>query len=40
MDFTLSEELVMLRDMVRKFTDQEIKPIAAKIDIDDRQVSR
>jgi len=32
MDFTFSEELVMLRDMVRKFTEQEIKPIAEKMD--------
>ena len=34
MDFTFSEELNMLRDMVRKFTEQEIKPIAEKIDVE------
>ena len=32
MDFTFSEEHNMLRDMVRKFTTNEIKPLAAKID--------
>jgi len=32
MDFSLSDELLMLRDMARKFTDQEIKPLAEKID--------
>ncbi|MBD3287855.1 acyl-CoA dehydrogenase [candidate division KSB1 bacterium] len=34
MDFSLSEELTMLRDMARKFTDQEIKPQADAIDRD------
>lgn len=34
MDFTFSEELNMLREMVRKFVDQEIKPIAEKIDVE------
>lgn len=34
MDFSLSEELLMLRDMARKFTEQEIKPIAEKIDVE------
>lgn len=32
MDFTLSEEHKMLRDMVKKFTDKELRPIAGKID--------
>ena len=32
MDFTFTEEQVMLRDMVKKFTEKEIKPIAAEID--------
>ena len=32
MDFKFSEEMNMLRDMTRKFTDQEIKPLAEKID--------
>ncbi len=32
MDFTFSEEHNMLRDMVRKFTTNEVKPLAAKID--------
>ncbi|MEK6656152.1 MAG: acyl-CoA dehydrogenase family protein, partial [Nitrospirota bacterium] len=32
MDFTFSEEHNMLRDMVRKFTTNEIKPLSAKID--------
>ncbi|HXN05791.1 MAG TPA: acyl-CoA dehydrogenase family protein, partial [Nitrospiria bacterium] len=34
MDFNFTEEQNMLRDMVKKFTDKEIKPIAAKIDHD------
>lgn len=34
MDFTFPEELNMLREMVRKFTEQEIKPIAEKIDVE------
>jgi len=32
MDFTFTEEQNMLRDMIRKFTDNEIKPIAQRID--------
>jgi alkylation response protein AidB-like acyl-CoA dehydrogenase len=32
MDFTFTEEQNMLRDMVRKFTDNEVKPLAPKID--------
>ncbi len=32
MDFKFSEEHNMLRDMVRKFVDQDVKPIAARID--------
>ena len=32
MDFTFTEEQVMLRDMVKKFTEKEIKPLAAEID--------
>jgi len=32
MDFNFSEEQNMLRDMVRKFTDNEIKPVAQRID--------
>jgi butyryl-CoA dehydrogenase len=31
-DFKFTEEHNMLRDMVRKFVDQDVKPIAAKID--------
>ncbi len=31
-DFTLNEELQMLRDMVKDFVNNELKPIAAKID--------
>lgn len=34
MDFTFTEEQNMLRDMLRKFVANEIKPIAAKIDKD------
>ncbi len=34
MDFSLSEELLMLREMAHKFTEQEIKPIAEKIDVE------
>ncbi|MDP8205322.1 MAG: acyl-CoA dehydrogenase family protein [Candidatus Electryonea clarkiae] len=32
MDFTFNEEQEMLRDMARKFTQKELKPIAAQID--------
>lgn len=32
LDFTLNEEQQMLRDMVRSFANDELKPIAAKID--------
>lgn len=32
MDFNFTEEQTMLRDMVRKFTDNEIKPVAQRID--------
>lgn len=32
MDFNFSEEQTMLRDMVRKFTDNEVKPVAQRID--------
>lgn len=32
MEFTFSEEQVMLRDMVRRFVDNEIRPIADRID--------
>ena len=32
MDFKFPEELEMLRQMIRKFVDQELKPIARKID--------
>ncbi|HPD21494.1 MAG: acyl-CoA dehydrogenase [Desulfomonilia bacterium] len=36
MDFSLSEEHKMVRDMARKFADQELKPIAARIDQEHR----
>lgn len=32
MDWTFTEEQTMLRDMVRKFVDKELRPIAARID--------
>ena len=32
MDFTFTEEQVMLRDMARKFVDNEVKPLARQID--------
>ncbi|WDT80649.1 MAG: acyl-CoA dehydrogenase family protein [Candidatus Manganitrophus sp.] len=32
MEFNFSEEQTMLRDMVRKFTDNEVKPVAQRID--------
>lgn len=35
-EFKLSEEQQMLREMVREFTNNEIKPIAAKIDADEK----
>lgn len=35
-DFTLTEEQQMLREMVRDFTNKEIKPIASKIDADEK----
>lgn len=35
-EFKLSEEQQMLREMVREFTNNEIKPIAAKIDSDEK----
>jgi alkylation response protein AidB-like acyl-CoA dehydrogenase len=31
-DFTFSEDQVMLRDMVRRFVDKEVRPLAARID--------
>ncbi|UCE07241.1 MAG: acyl-CoA dehydrogenase family protein [bacterium] len=34
MDFSLSDELNMLREMVHKFTEQKIKPIAQQIDVE------
>jgi alkylation response protein AidB-like acyl-CoA dehydrogenase len=35
-DFTLSEEQKMLRDMVRDFVNSELKPVARKIDEDEK----
>ncbi len=35
MDFSLTDELKMLREMVRDFTDSEIRPLAKKIDEDE-----
>ena len=35
-EFTLTEEQQMLRDMTRDFVNNEIKPIAAKIDADEK----
>jgi len=32
MDFTFSEEHQMIRDMARKFVENEVKPLADKID--------
>ena len=32
MDFTFSEEHVMLRDMIKKFVDKEVRPLARQID--------
>jgi alkylation response protein AidB-like acyl-CoA dehydrogenase len=34
MDFAFSDELNMLREMVHKFTEQEIKPVAQQIDVE------
>ncbi len=39
MEFKFTDEQIMLRDMVRDFTESEIKPIAAKID-DDEEIPR
>jgi alkylation response protein AidB-like acyl-CoA dehydrogenase len=36
MDFTFTEEQKMLRDMVRKFVDKEVKPVAQQIDKEHR----
>jgi len=36
MDFVLTEEQEMLRDMIRDFATNELKPVAAKIDEDGR----
>jgi butyryl-CoA dehydrogenase len=36
MDFTLTAEQALIRDMVREFAEKEIKPIAAEIDRDQR----
>jgi len=36
MDFSLSEEHKMVQDMARRFADQELKPIAARIDQEHR----
>jgi alkylation response protein AidB-like acyl-CoA dehydrogenase len=36
MDFTLTEEQTMLRDMVRKFAEAEMKPLAEKIDQEEK----
>jgi alkylation response protein AidB-like acyl-CoA dehydrogenase len=36
MDWTFNEEQKMLKDMVRKFVDKELKPIAEKIDEEER----
>jgi len=35
-EFTLTEEQQMLRDMTRDFVNNEIKPIAAKIDEEEK----
>ena len=32
MDFNLTEEQILIRDMVREFAEKEVKPIAAEID--------
>jgi alkylation response protein AidB-like acyl-CoA dehydrogenase len=36
MDWTFTDEQKMLRDMVRKFVDKELKPIAGKIDEEEK----
>ena len=36
MDFKLPEEIEMLRDMAKKFTDKEIRPLADQIDIEEK----
>lgn len=36
MNFDLTEEQKMIRDMVREFAEKEVKPIAAEIDRDQR----
>ena len=36
MDFNLTEEQILIRDMVREFADKELRPIAAEIDRDQR----
>jgi len=36
MDFTFTEEQAMLRDMVRKFADAEMRPLAEKMDQEER----
>ena len=36
MDFNLTEEQTMIRDMVREFAEKELRPIAAEIDRDQR----
>ena len=36
MDFTLTKELQMLRKMYRDFAENEIKPLAAEIDEEER----
>ena len=36
MDFTLTNELLMLRKMYREFAENEIKPLAAEIDEEER----
>ncbi|MCH7954691.1 MAG: acyl-CoA dehydrogenase family protein, partial [Candidatus Marinimicrobia bacterium] len=36
MDFKLSEEIEMLRDMAKKFTDKEIRPLADQIDREEK----
>lgn len=40
MDFTLTKELQMLRKMYRDFAENEIKPLAAEIDEEERFAER
>ncbi|MFQ6103312.1 MAG: acyl-CoA dehydrogenase family protein [Candidatus Glassbacteria bacterium] len=40
MDFQFSEELELLRETVRKFTDNEVKPVARQIDEDEEVPAR